>query len=137
MNDPSSDCASCHMADYESSTYPGHDQFPTTCGDCHDTTSWAGASAGTHPESRFPITSGAHRGIACGNCHDASLSARAIENVNCIGCHLRSHVDPEHDEVGGYRWSSSDHAFCLRCHAGGGGGEGGEGGEGEGQGGGR
>src|SRR5262249_28912398 len=31
------ECAKCHMPEYNSSTYPGHDTFPTTCADCHTT----------------------------------------------------------------------------------------------------
>jgi hypothetical protein len=31
------DCMACHRPEYESSTYPGHATFPTTCADCHTT----------------------------------------------------------------------------------------------------
>lgn len=34
------DCVGCHLGDYQRSTFPGHDKFPTTCHDCHNTGGW-------------------------------------------------------------------------------------------------
>jgi hypothetical protein len=34
------ECVGCHLADYQRSTFPGHNQFPQTCHDCHDTKAW-------------------------------------------------------------------------------------------------
>lgn len=33
-------CVGCHLADYQRSTFPGHDKFPQTCPDCHHTGGW-------------------------------------------------------------------------------------------------
>lgn len=33
-------CVDCHLSDYQNSTFPGHDQFPKTCPDCHNTGGW-------------------------------------------------------------------------------------------------
>jgi Cytochrome c7 and related cytochrome c len=33
-------CVGCHLVDYQRSTLPGHDQFPLTCRDCHNTGKW-------------------------------------------------------------------------------------------------
>jgi hypothetical protein len=33
-------CDSCHLADFERSTFPGHQSFPHTCQDCHKTEKW-------------------------------------------------------------------------------------------------
>lgn len=36
----SSECVSCHLDDYNASTFPGHELFPTECEQCHSTTAW-------------------------------------------------------------------------------------------------
>jgi hypothetical protein len=40
-------CVSCHREDYDASTFPEHQTFPTTCGDCHTTA--AGWKPAKHP----------------------------------------------------------------------------------------
>jgi hypothetical protein len=37
-------CVTCHLPEYDSSTYPGHSTFPTTCADCHTTTAFKPAT---------------------------------------------------------------------------------------------
>jgi hypothetical protein len=118
VNTPT-DCVGCHRADYDASPYPGHSNFSTTCTDCHTTTAWRPATGGTHPEAAFPIASGRHSGIACGDCHNEGLSASYADNIDCIGCHAHSRAtaDAQHGDAGGYQWSSSDHDFCRNCHS--------------------
>jgi hypothetical protein len=36
----SNQCVGCHLADYQRSTFPGHNAFPQTCRDCHNTGAW-------------------------------------------------------------------------------------------------
>jgi len=115
-------CVTCHEYDYQNTQDPRHPgQYPQTCGDCHMTTAWRPALEGMHPNSRFPITSGAHEHIGCIDCHDPMLgSSVGGANTDCIGCHTGKHsrakMDEEHHEVGGYSWDASRPSFCLDCH---------------------
>lgn len=112
-------CATCHQAAYQDAVTrnPVHGTFPKTCDDCHHTTAWHPALEGLHPEAAFPITHGAHEGIACQRCHDLTRGRSAAGvNTLCTTCHGRSSADDEHGDVSGYAWSSTNAAFCLRCH---------------------
>lgn len=40
-------CVGCHREDYDASTFPEHQTFPTTCGECHTTA--AGWKPAKHP----------------------------------------------------------------------------------------
>jgi hypothetical protein len=114
------DCVGCHRKDYDASPYPGHSSFPTTCENCHMTSGWKPAS-GSHPESTFPINSGAHKGIACMDCHNASLGVNGKDNADCVGCHTgthsRSRMDSKHREVRNYPTGAAAPNFCLMCHS--------------------
>lgn len=102
-------CVSCHQATYNATSNPSHTayNFSTTCENCHDTRSW-GDGTFTH---RFPITSGAHRNMACNNCHVSGIGS----TFECIQCHehRQSSMNSEHNGVNGYQWVS---ARCYACH---------------------
>ena len=117
-------CVGCHQADYDSSPFPGHETFPTTCENCHTTTAWTPAIGGTHPENAFPIQNGAHSPYRqdCVSCHNPELgSSIGGENTDCVGCHngnhTRARMDPKHLEVGNYPRGAAPPNFCLDCHA--------------------
>lgn len=117
-----SECVGCHLEDYETSPFPGHSAFATTCQDCHSTAAWRPASGGNHPEQRFSLR-GDHN-FACNDCHDATLGPNGAGNANCVGCHEGEHTlareDAEHDGVNGYpRGAGRAPNFCLQCHPGG------------------
>ncbi len=114
------DCVGCHRADYDSSPYPGHGSFPTTCDTCHTTTAWTPALEAAHPESRFPIQREPHD-YACLDCHNPDLGpSTGGMNTDCIGCHTgehsRSRMDSKHREVRDYPTGTSSVNFCLECH---------------------
>ena len=114
-------CVGCHQADYDASTFAGHDAFPSTCADCHSETAWTPASGG-HPENLFS-TRGDHS-YACNECHNPSLGPNGAGNADCVGCHEGEHtlarMDNEHDEVRDYpRGQNVAPNFCLQCHPGG------------------
>ena len=100
-------CIQCH---HQSDMDPQHGGVsgyhydtsqPHFCLACHPD-----GMGGKHPESKFPITSGPHRGIACGDCHKASLGTPdSIDNTDCVTCHTDAH----------HRDPSKPHD-CLRCH---------------------
>ena len=116
-------CVGCHRAQYDASAYPGHGTFPTTCADCHSTEAWRPALEGSHPESRFPIGGGPHRGYECLDCHNPALgsSARGM-NTDCVNCHdggvhSRARMDSVHrEEASGYPFGTTSVNFCLDCH---------------------
>jgi len=102
-------CANCHIARYNATANPPHAQygFPTTCENCHDTRAW-GDGTFTH---RFPITSGAHRGMACVNCHVSGIGT----TFECIQCHThaQSAMASRHSGNRNYAWVSQR---CYQCH---------------------
>lgn len=115
-------CAGCHLADFQRSTYPGHQTFPQTCDDCHSKAAWKPAT-GLHPEAKFPIASGRHAnaGITCTSCHIAALGPwTGGQNTDCIHCHLGSHqrpaIDSKHRGVSRYPAGAAPVGFCLPCH---------------------
>ncbi|MGA1608828.1 MAG: cytochrome c3 family protein [Planctomycetota bacterium] len=106
----SPDCVSCHREDYDRTTNPNHalQGFSTTCTQCHTTARWGGATF----DHRFPITSGAHAGIDCTECHTPQAPA---PRFSCIECHEhdQASMDRKHQGERGYVWASPD---CYRCH---------------------
>jgi hypothetical protein len=112
----STDCSSCHMADYNGTSNPGHAAagFSTACATCHTTTAWAGATF-DHDGPFFPIYSGTHRGrwTACTDCH---TNLNRYSDFNCLTCHPhddKAQTDAKHAGRSGY---SYDSAACYRCH---------------------
>lgn len=106
-----SSCVACHQSEYNATTDPNHQAagFPTTCQTCHGTTTWEGAQ---FDHAQFPITSGAHDGLACAQCHP---SPRNYGQFTCTDCHEHSprNTNNEHDRVNGYVYQS---AACYQCH---------------------
>ena len=102
----STDCVSCHRADYDRSTHPGHDAYPTTCTDCHTETAWRPA---TFAHS-WPLT-GAHAGTGCASCHTGSPPVYAGTPTDCVSCH-RADYDaspfPGHEHFA---------TTCADCHS--------------------
>jgi len=112
-----SDCASCHIADYNSAVNPNHKglNFPTTCDDCHTLTpGWKPAQYTNHDAS-FPIYSGTHKGEwnSCADCH---TNPADYSQFSCTNCHEHSNkteVDNDHKGVSGYTYTSD---ACYGCH---------------------
>jgi hypothetical protein len=101
------DCYACHQDDYERE-HAGTG-FSTDCTACHQPDTWAGAVF-EHP---FPITSGAHVGRDCSECHE--VPGDYVEFTCTSACHhTRSRTDPQHTEVVDYLYDSRS---CLSCHA--------------------
>lgn len=108
------ECVSCHQADYDATTDPGHSAagFGTDCALCHTTTTFDGARFPEHDASYFPIYSGSHAGVwsACSDCHTNSANYTVF---SCLGCHSQADTNPIHGGVPGY---SYDSAACYACH---------------------
>jgi len=104
------DCASCHMGDYNKTTNPNHKSagFPTTCNTCHNTTSWTNATF-DHSKTPFPLT-GAHVSVPCASCH-VNGNYGAIP-TDCASCHMGDYnktTNPNHKSAG-------IPTTCNTCH---------------------
>ena len=104
----SSQCVSCHRADYDQAAKPRHAGFPTTCADCHSNTDWSGATF-DHQVTRFPLT-GAHNAVACTSCHgDQVYQGKSMECMSCHRTVFQATTNPPHG-------SASFSAPCTSCH---------------------
>ncbi|MFH0759314.1 MAG: cytochrome c3 family protein [Bacteroidota bacterium] len=113
----STDCFSCHEADYNTTTNPNHltAGINNVCMDCHTTNpGWKPATFTEHDGLFFPIYSGEHRGTwnSCTDCHENPANYSVF---SCLDCHehSRANMDDEHSDVNGYIYSS---VACLDCH---------------------
>ncbi len=107
----SSDCAACHLDDYNNTQNPNHQQvgFHTDCEVCHpvEALTWSQAVF----DHGFPIFSGDHQHLACADCH---RTANFME-FSCIDCHEhnKNEMDQKHKDVAGYLFNSQ---ACYSCH---------------------
>ena len=111
----STECITCHEADYFASTNPDHQvaNIATTCVECHTTDpDWKPAEFLQHDLQYFPIYTGAHEGEweTCSECHEDPNNYSVF---TCITCHMKPETDAEHDAVSGYTYSNG---ACLACH---------------------
>ena len=105
------DCFACHQSQFQSTSQPNHQlaKFDTNCRTCHTTVSWQ-PSTFSHDNTRFPLT-GAHRGVACLDCHVNNQFATL--STNCIDCHRADYAattNPNHQALG-YPQT------CTQCHS--------------------
>ena len=109
------DCYSCHQANYNSTTNPAHQLagFPTDCMQCHSQTAWQ-PSTFDHDNKYFPIYSGNHAGRwnLCSDCHNNSLNFTVFTCINCHE-HSQANTDQHHTEVRNYAYSQTS---CYSCH---------------------
>jgi hypothetical protein len=95
------DCAGCHLKDYNAATNPNHAQlgFPTTCVNCHTTTAWQ-PSTFDHSKTTFPLT-GFHVTVACNLCHVGGNFTTVP--TDCYSCHKATFIattSPNHVAAG-------------------------------------
>ncbi len=117
FSNTSPECVSCHLANYNATTNPGHAGlgFPTDCKLCHTTDpGWKPAQFRDHDSKSFPIYSGKHNGTwsSCSQCHPNPAS---YAQFTCTDCHEhnRTDMDDKHNGVQGYAYNSPD---CFACH---------------------
>jgi NMD protein affecting ribosome stability and mRNA decay len=105
-------CVSCHLKDYQGTTNPNHvtSNFPQTCNQCHNTTSWANAIF-NHNSTGFPLT-GLHT-VPPRQCIDCHISNNFnLATAACVTCHLKDYqgtTNPNHV-------TSSFPQTCDQCH---------------------
>jgi predicted CXXCH cytochrome family protein len=103
----STDCYSCHSANYSGTTNPNHQSlaFSTTCTLCHTTNpGWKPATYTLHDSQFFPIYSGRHKGAwtVCSDCH---TDASNFTLFDCKRCHSDAH-----------RNQNYTNNQCYSCH---------------------
>src|SRR5271165_1700408 len=111
-NGLSTECVSCHLADYRKSTSPPHlaANLPTDCASCHGFDRWQGAKFNHAQFTNFPLV-GAHATLECSQCHVGGRYAGTP--VDCYSCHVNdfnSAKNPNHVTAG------FPHD-CLLCHS--------------------
>lgn len=83
------DCASCHMQQYNSTNNPPHLQAgfaASACATCHTPAGWD--SANFNHNQFFPLTNG-HANLQCTQCHTGGNYATAP--TTCYGCHAKDY----------------------------------------------
>lgn len=110
FNGTPTDCASCHIKDFNRTTNPNHVQagIPTTCSICHTTIAWSTATF-DHSKTVFPLT-GAHISVPCASCHISSNFASTP--TDCYSCHKALYTattNPNHIAAG-------FPTTCQGCH---------------------
>lgn len=112
-------CANCHLD-------PHHDQFeermgkagpdgkPLGCEACHTTKMWSDVGRFDHATTTYALI-GAHRAVACVNCHKPPNLELTMKNVvfrsapkQCAGCHEDPHA--------GQFAADGRSADCAQCH---------------------
>jgi len=121
----STQCQSCHLKDWQTTTNPPHAQDPVdfnpnNCQGCHKSLdSWLGATfTGNHaaPPINFPLTAG-HANVPCEQCHVGNNYHLQIAATDCgnAGCHLTTWQqtnNPPHPSAG----PTFALANCSNCH---------------------
>ena len=130
------ECAGCHMDDYEGAANPLHQgQLPTTCADCHATTAWQPAG---FEHDTFPLL-GSHAFARCASCHGDPPQYTGTPR-ECVGCHQDDYQAADNPLHAGnvpttcsdchgttvWRPSNFEHSFplegahasagCAQCH---------------------
>jgi hypothetical protein len=109
-------CTACHKD-------PHHGEFkermaqrrangtPLGCEACHNVKSWADVNGFDHSKTKFPLL-GAHRSVACGQCHKPTTAYESRfkgTSQKCEACHAEPH--------GGQFVAKDDRqTHCADCH---------------------
>jgi len=101
----STDCYSCHAANYQAAPDHVSLNFSHDCAQCHSVAAWTPSSF----QHDFPLT-GKHN-LSCTECHTSG----STQVFACIECHehRQSEADDEHSSVSGYSYNSQ---ACYTCH---------------------
>lgn len=112
-------CTGCHVDPHrgqfrELMARPNAAGNPSGCEACHTNKSWRDVSRFDHSATRFQL-SGAHRAVACVDCHRPPNLETSMRNVNfnaapsrCEDCHADIH--------GGQFAAEGKQPTCAECH---------------------
>ena len=105
------DCASCHMTDYNGTNNPPHAQAgfaASACATCHTPAGW---DTSTFNHNQFFSLTNGHANLQCTQCHTGGNYANAP--TTCAGCHMAEYNatnNPPHAQAG------FQPAICSTCH---------------------
>lgn len=107
----SSDCLSCHAAQFQQASDPNHASsgFPSACQDCHSMDNWLGVKFDHLRFTGFALT-GMHATLDCNACHAGGHFKGTP--ADCLGCHAKDFAttkNPDHITAG---FPTS----CATCH---------------------
>lgn len=108
----STNCLSCHTADFQKATAPDHvaSSFPSTCESCHSADTWYSATFDHLKYTGYALT-GAHATLACTACHvNGQFKGTPVD---CYSCHAKDYTatsSPPHTQAGFMP------ALCSTCH---------------------
>ncbi len=107
----STECISCHAADYQSSVNPNHltNNMGTDCQTCHHPVAWTTTIIRDHNGFGFPLVL-AHASVDCKGCHAGGEFANTA--ARCVSCHESAYTtttDPDH-VAGNFS------VECEECH---------------------
>jgi hypothetical protein len=112
-------CTACHLDPHKGQF---REQMATKraegraagCEACHTTANWNELNRFDHSKTEFPLL-GAHRGVACADCHRPPMLETTLKNVDfhaapkqCFACHQDPHA--------GQFAARRDAADCSGCH---------------------
>ncbi|MBV8052538.1 MAG: cytochrome c3 family protein, partial [Acidobacteriaceae bacterium] len=106
-------CVSCHLKDFQSTTNPNHvtSNFPQTCEQCHNTSSWQNATF-NHNSTGFPLT-GSHL-VPPRQCTDCHVNNNYnLTSTACVSCHQTDYnnaTSPVNHIAAGFPTT------CATCH---------------------
>ena len=108
----STDCASCHLKDYETARPLDHRAagLPVTCDRCHGMDNWRALSFDHARFTKFPLD-GAHATVDCATCHVGGRFQGTP--ADCFSCHVAQFTstrDPDHVKAGFPK-------DCSTCHS--------------------
>ena len=113
----STQCASCHLKEYQQTTNPNHAsaKFATACETCHGFDTWLNAKF-DHSTTGFLLVDG-HANVPCATCHINNNYNLQIAPTDCgnSGCHLttwQKTSNPVHSSAG----PVFAVANCSNCH---------------------
>ena len=116
----STECSSCHLADWQKTTNPVHPAAGSAfaaanCATCHTFDTWANANF-DHSSTGFLLTNG-HANVACALCHINNNYNLTIAPTDCGNsqCHLttwQATTNPVHPSSG----TAFSAANCSLCH---------------------
>jgi len=99
------ECVGCHRDDYDTSPYPGHDLFPTTCESCHTVAGWKPATV----NHSWPLD-GVHASTPCTSCHVGDPPVYQGTPQECVGCHRDDY------DTSPFPGHSTFPTACESCH---------------------
>ena len=108
-------CTACHVDPHkgefkERMAQKRADGTPLGCEACHSVKSWSDVKGFDHSKTAFALI-GAHRAVACGDCHKAAVGTKQIvfkgTPKECAPCHIDPH---------GGQFTKNNKTPCADCH---------------------